>query len=55
MTLEQLITSIGSVVTALVGWSTTLLGFITSNPIILLPCILGFVGVVVITVRSFLR
>lgn len=51
----SLLSNIGLVLAGLITWSTSMLTMIISNPILLLPCIFGFVGVVVITVRAFLR
>jgi len=38
MTLEQFITTLGTIINAVIGWVVDLLGVITSNPILLFSC-----------------
>lgn len=44
VTLSTLLTDIGSIVTAALGWVTDVVSAITGNPLILLFVIFGFVG-----------
>lgn len=41
MTLTSLITSVTSVMTAFLGWLTTLIGFVSNNPILLIFVIMS--------------
>lgn len=44
VTLSTLLTDIGSIVSAALGWVTDVVSAITGNPLILLFVIFGFVG-----------
>jgi len=44
VTLASILSDIGSIITSAFGWVGTAVTTITSNPIILLSAIIGFVG-----------
>lgn len=52
-TVSNVLTALGTVVTEVISWLTEMLGFITGNPIILVPLLMFFVvgGVVGILMR----
>ena len=54
-TMADLITAIGQVVTASVGWITSFVGVITSNPILLIGVIVSFVGLGVGLIKRLMR
>ena len=43
--MTELLTTIGSVFTSAVGWVGTVAETITSEPLLLIGCVLGFIGV----------
>lgn len=43
--LADIITSIGTMVTGIVTWMGSILGFITTNPIVYVPILFAFAGV----------
>lgn len=45
MTMATLITTITDVFTAAVGWVGTVATTIASNPLLLVGCVLGFIGI----------
>lgn len=45
MTMATLLTTITSVFTSAVGWVGTVASTIADNPILLIGCVLGFIGV----------
>lgn len=51
--LQNFLSTLGSIVTAVIGWLGSMLDFITSNPVILVPLLMFFVvgGVVGILMR----
>lgn len=52
-TVANVLTALGTVVTEVISWLTEMLGFITGNPVILVPLLMFFVvgGVVGILMR----
>lgn len=44
VTLSSLLTDVGSIVTSAISWVSSLIGEITSEPLLLFACILPFVG-----------
>lgn len=52
-TVETVLTALGTIVTEVISWLTEMLGFITGNPVILVPLLMFFVvgGVVGILMR----
>lgn len=55
MTMETIITNVGSIITAAMTWATSAVNFITSNPLILMFVLLSLVGIGVGLVRRFLN
>jgi hypothetical protein len=55
MTLAELLTNVGTIVTNIITWSTSVVGFITSNPLILLFVVSGLAGYAFVTVKNFLH
>lgn len=55
MTLETIITNVGSIITAAMTWATSAVSFITSNPLILMFVLISLVGIGVGLVRRFLN
>lgn len=51
MTLEQFISTLGTIITAVCGWVVDMLGIITGNPILLFSCGVAMTA----TVIGFLR
>lgn len=45
MTMENLLTTITSVFTAAVGWVGTVASTIAGEPLLLVGCVLGFIGI----------
>lgn len=45
MTMATLLTTITSVFASAVGWVGTVASTITANPLLLVGCVLGFIGV----------
>ena len=52
-TVADVLTALGTIVTEVITWLTEMLGFITGNPVILVPMLMFFVvgGVVGILLR----
>ena len=50
-----IMSSAGEVVTGAFGWVSTAIDAITSNPLILMSCLLPFIGVGISLVRKLLR
>ena len=42
--MAELITQVGSILTGIVGWSGTILNFITGEPLLLIPVSLTLIG-----------
>jgi len=42
--MAEVITSVGSVVTAVIGWGGSLLSFIVAQPLLMIPTTLGLIG-----------
>jgi hypothetical protein len=55
MALADLLTAVGNIMTSIISWATQVVGFITSNPLILLFVVTGIAGYAFITVKSFLH
>ena len=55
MTMETIITNVGSIITAAMTWATSAVSFITSNPLILMFVLISLVGIGVGLVRRFLN
>lgn len=55
MTMETIITNVGSIITAAMTWATSAVTFITSNPLILMFVLISLVGIGVGLVRRFLN
>lgn len=55
MTMAQILTNVGDIVTALVGWIGQFASAITSNPIILIFVIVGLVFLGLNGVRKLMR
>lgn len=55
MTLANIISSVGEIVTAAMTWATSAVNFITSNPLILMFVLISLVGIGVGLVRRFLN
>lgn len=53
--MADIISAVGSVVTAAVGWISSFVGVITSNPIILIGVIISFVGLGVGLIKRLMR
>jgi hypothetical protein len=53
--LGAILADLGSILTKVLAWATSILGFITSNPIILLICAVPVIGYAFITVKGFLH
>lgn len=55
MTMETIITNVGSIITAAMTWASSAVNFITSNPLILMFVLISLVGIGVGLVRRFLN
>ena len=53
--MATLITTIGTVFTAAVGWMGDVLTFIVAQPLILIPVLLSILGMAISMVRRFVR
>lgn len=53
--MADIITAVTSIVTASIGWVTSFVGAITSNPLILMFVVLAFVGLGVGLIRRLIR
>lgn len=55
VTMDAILTNIGSVVTQAISWVTSFVGVITSNPLLELFVITSFVGLGVGLIRRIIR
>jgi hypothetical protein len=53
--LGTLMDNIGEIVTAILGWGVNVLGFVTSNPLVLIFFIVPLASLAFYTVKSFVR
>jgi hypothetical protein len=53
--METLLTSLTSVVTSVIAWGGQVVGFITSNPLVLAYVGMGIFGMAVVLVKSFIH
>jgi len=55
MTLATLLSNIGDVFTTVIGWVSTVATTVAANPLLLIGCIVGFVGLGVGMFRRLLH
>lgn len=54
MTMAEIISSVGDIITAAMTWAASAVSFITSNPLVLMFVLISLVGIGIGLVRRFL-